>query len=433
MKFSALGLVTTLIAATVVGALVAIGLYTTFVPFPQDVMARAAAFQPENRDWFFQNASEVFPTRTVARDETAQPLEVVAGTLDGFTFTHKGVTKTLADFHTDMETSGLLILHKGKVVHERYDRGANAGTQFTTFSLVKSFTSTLVGFAVQDGLIKSVDDPLTDYLPETAGTAYDGVTIKQALQMSSGVQFDKEPGNDTIDFITQSAVMGKKRAYDIAISYPRAAEPGTVFQYNTAESQVLLELVRRVTGKTASAYMEEKMWRPLGMEHDAGWILDAPGQDGHEIGGAFFNAALRDWARLGLLMEQDGVWNGKALLPADWVARATLTTEDRLKPGVFAMDPNRGYGWHWWTYPDGTFIAGGANGQGVYVDQANDIVVARASAWPEGFILAHAEQYMSLFKALKGWAQAQAGGDAVATTPPVDGTDTAATTDSAGE
>ncbi|MEO0983053.1 MAG: serine hydrolase [Pseudomonadota bacterium] len=394
------------LAAFVIGALAALGAYRAVVPFPNDALARANAFEPENRDWFFQNASEVFPTRTVARGGPAQPFEAVEGALDGFTFEYEGRARTLEDMYTDMETAGLIILHEGRILHESYGRGAGPGTRFTTFSLVKSFTSTLVGAAVQDGLIGDVDDPLTKYLPELEGTAYDGVTIRHAMQMSSGVAFDKEgwpDARDTVEFITDTAVIGKRRAFDMAAAYPRAAEPGTKFNYNTAESQILLELVRRVSGETAAAYMERKVWRPLGMAHDAGWILDAPGQDGAEIGGAFFNASLRDWARFGQFIEQDGVWNGEQILPADWVARATVSDEPHLMHGEVHPNEQRGYAWHWWTIADGGFTASGANGQTLYIHQDQDLVVARASAWPEGWVAEYDAQSLALFRALGEW------------------------------
>ena len=154
--------------ALMIGAAIGVFAYSRIVPFPNDVVARAAAFAPENRDWFFQNASEVFPTRTVARAEGSDPLLFDHEPLLDFTYVYDGETRTLADMYDDMETAGLIIIHDGTMIHESYGRGAGPGTQFTTFSLVKSFTSTLVGFAVGDGLIESVDDPLTTYLPDLA-------------------------------------------------------------------------------------------------------------------------------------------------------------------------------------------------------------------------------------------------------------------------
>ncbi len=392
--------------ALILGAVIGVFIYTRFVPPPLDVMARAAAFEGDS-DYFFQNTSELYPTRTVSVSETHQPLIRNDAALEGFTYQYEGETRDLADLYTEMETSGLMIIHDGEVVHESYGRGADAGTRFTTWSLVKSITSTLVGVAVADGKIDSVDDQLVKYLPEVAGTAYDGVTIKQALQMSSGIRYDPNlfEGNmeDTVEFMTNSVVTGKKPAFDLAIKYKREHEPGTKFNYNTAESQVLLELVRRVTGMDAAAYLEQKIWRPLGMEHSGEWVIDRAGADGAEIGGAFYNAALRDWARFGVFIEQGGVWNGEQILPVDWVDRATVSDDAHIRPGEVHPNPNRGYAWHWWTYADGTFTASGANGQTLYIDRENDIVVARSSAWPEGYVRAHDDQSFAVYKALAAW------------------------------
>ena len=306
-----------------------------------------------------------------------------------------------------MPTSGIVIIHRGNIIHESYGRGADAGTRFTTYSVVKSITSTLVGVAVQDGLIASVDDQLTTYLPELAGTAYDGVTIKNALQMSSGIRYDPRlwegKMTDTVKFITDSVVTGKRRAYDIAQTYKREHEPGTKFNYNTAESQILLELVRRVTKMDAADYLQQKIWQPLGMDHDAGWILDRAGREGAEIGGAFFNASLRDWARFGLFIEQGGVWEGQQILPADWVDRATVSDAPHIMPGKVHPSKTRGYAWHWWTYEDGTFTASGANGQSIYVDRANDLVIAKSSVWEAGYVAEYADQSFAMYKALAEW------------------------------
>jgi len=403
------------IVALLIGAAAGVFLYTQIVPPPNDVIARAQAFEGD-QDYFFQNASELYPTRTVARAESSEPLPRADGLLDGFSYEFDGQAKTLDDLYTDMETSGLIIVHEGRVVHESYGRGADAGTRFTTWSLVKSITSTLVGAAVADGLIDDVDDPLEKYLPEVIGTAYEGVTVKHALQMSSGVRYDPNlwdgKMDDTVEFMTQSVVTGQKPSFDLAIKYKREHEPGTVFNYNTAESQVLLELVRRVSGITAADYLEQSIWRPLGMEHDAGWIIDAAGADGAEIGGAMFNAALRDWARFGVFVERGGIWNEDQILPVDWVDRATVSDEAHIMPGEVHPNPNRGYAWHWWTYADGTFTASGANGQTLYIDRENDIVVARSSAWPEGYVREHDDHSFAMYKALADWFALEESGSA---------------------
>ncbi len=393
------------IGAFVVGALVAVFAYREVVPFPNDVVERGKAFEPENAAWFYQNASEVFPTRTVSRAEGGRALVDNLGRLDGFTYDYDGSSKTLDQLMTDTTMMGLAILYRGELVFEDYALGAGPGTRFTTFSAVKSITSTLVGAAVHDGLIGSVDDRLDAYISDLKGTAYEGVTIKQALQMSSGVRFDYEgtggPGNDTLALLRDAVIVGKRRANEMSVSYPRAEDPGTTFNYNTAETQILLWLVREVTGNNASAYLEEKIWRPLGMDHDAGWIIDRAGPEGVEIGGAMFNASLRDLARIGLLMEQDGVWDEVRILPEGWVEAATVSTEGYLAPGA-VHDPStgRGYGYQWWTFDGGAFIADGAYGQTIYVDPSSDLVVARTSVWEAAWDKNKDLESLAAFKAI---------------------------------
>lgn len=402
----------------IVGACSSLGGYYFFGPLPVDAIARITAFSDDTqRDWLFQHTSELFPTRLIARDANsiALPRDFVAPSrqselFDGFTFEFSGQTKTLRDLFTDMETSGLVIAHKGNVIFEDYARGADSTTRFASFSLVKSFTSSLVGFAVQDGLIETVEDPLTRYLPDLVGTAYDGVRIRHALQMSSGVRFDDdvtERTSDTLNFVVDSVMLGKSSAYDIAKSYPRVAVPGTRYNYNTAESQILLQLVRAVTGKSASQYMSEKLWKPVGMVHDATWVIDRPGASGVEMGGAFFDATLQDWARYGIFIEQGGVWNEQQLLPVDWVEKATQSSDIHLLPGKVEPHKNwrKGYGWHWWTFADGTFQADGSNGQSIFISQAHDLVISHASAWESDWVKSHDDEWHAFYDALMAWLE----------------------------
>ncbi len=416
------------LASALFGAVAAIGVYMYYVPLPKDAMARGEALAGTGADraWLHGSMSEVFPTRTVRAAPDAAPWPARPGRLEGFTFTHEGRTRTLGDLHDSQAMLGLVIIRDGAIVHESYAPGYGAGTLFTTWSAVKSFTSTLVGRAIEQGLIASVEDPLDGYLPDLRGTAYAGVTIRQALEMSSGVAFDRDSIADTTAFLRDGPVTARAPAFDLAIGHERAAEPGTVFNYNTAETQVLLELVRRVTGQTAADYMSEALWQPLGMRYNAAWIIDAPGADGVEIGGALFNAALRDWARLGWLMAEDGVWQGKRLLPDDWVRAATTPGAPHLMPGEVHPDPELGYGWQWWTRGDGTFQASGAYGQMILVDPANRLVVAKASAWDAPRDAGHAAETLAMTRALAAWdfgpageePEAEEGTESVADAPP---------------
>lgn len=400
-----------ILVSIIVGAIGGVAIFLQFFPM-SDVMARTKSFEPENQTALYRGMSEYFPTRIVARGGPYSPLPEDTSALESFEFIYNGKTLTISDVIRETELSGLVIISDGKLLYESYADGADSGTQFTSWSVVKSITSTLVGFAVGDGLIASVEDRLETYLPELVGTAYEGVTIRQALEMSSGVRFDPDgpAGKDTVDWITKSAVIGRMTAFEGAISYPRAKEPGTVFNYNTAESQVLIELVRRVTGKDAADYLSEKVWKPLGMSHDAVWVLDRAGPSGAEYGGAFFNGTLRDWGRFGMLMAQDGVWNDERLLPEGWVRAATQSDLPHLQPGVVYEGFERGYAWHWWTLPNGTFTASGANGQAIFVNPQERLVVVRAGSWPSGWVAEYHDLIQAMHAALATWlTQAESG------------------------
>jgi hypothetical protein len=376
------------------------------VPFPHDIVARSNAFAPENQRWMYQNMSEVFPTRAVSRSGHVHDFNRNEDALDGFVFEFEGQKRSLTRFMDETEALGLIILRDGVLIHESYAPGCDHTTKFTTFSVVKSITSLLVGFAIQDGYIRSVDDPLTDYLEDLNGTAYEGVSIRDALKMSSGVRFDLTgwpDAEDTVDFVTSSIVTGKQRAYEKAKSYPRQAPPGTLFNYNTAESQILLELVARASGAQVADYLEQSLWHPLGMEHDALWVLDQPGPGAREVGGAFFNASLRDWAKIGLLMQQGGRWEGAQLLSREWVEASTRIDEHDPSFGNVVPRPDQGYALHWHVYKDGSFAAQGAYGQSIHVDPVSKIVIARTSVWPSDWVEAYDLQTSALLRALSQW------------------------------
>lgn len=355
-------------------------------------LARGAGFQdPARLPWMLQHMAELYPTRTIARGGPIHALPPADRPLlpDGLTFRVGERTTGFDEAFAHGRVAGLVVLHEGKLVYERYALGADASTRFTSWSVAKSFTSTLVGLALGEGLVSSLDEPIERYVPEAKGTGYEGVAIRQALQMSSGVRFREvytDGGSDVVEFVTQSMVLNRARANALAIDFPRAHPPGTVFNYNTAETQVLGEVLRNATGRSPSAYLEEKLWRRLGMEHDATWVLDREGPAGMEMTGCCLNMTLRDEARFGQLFLQDGTWEGERVLPAGWVARATVP-----EPGAAhlhfpvredGLPAERGYGYQWWWLGDGAYAAEGVRGQFIWVDPKRRVVIARASAWP---------------------------------------------------
>lgn len=277
---------------------------------------------------------------------------------------------------TAHNVAGLIVVKDGKVRLERYARGYSREGRYTSFSVAKSLTSTLVGAAVEDGYIKSVDDPVTRYIPELAGSGYDGVTVKQILTMTSGVRWNEDytdPNSDVASMYKDAPSPGIDQTVAYLRKLPREAEPGTKWVYKTGETNLIGVLVTKATGKTLAQYAEEKIWRPFGMERDLFWMVDAGGQD---IGGCCLSASLRDYARIGQFVLADGVIRGKRVVPAGWFAAATRKQAEIGAPG-------RGYGYQWWTNDDDTFQAQGIFGQLIYVDPARRLVVAMSGAWPK--------------------------------------------------
>lgn len=271
--------------------------------------------------------------------------------------------------------AGLIILQDGKIRFEKYALGYGPNGRWTSFSVAKSFTSSLVGAALKDGYIKTLDDKVTVYIPALRGSAYDDVSIKQLLTMTSGVKWNEDytdPKSDVALFNLQKPVEGE----DITVSYmktlPRESPAGSTWVYKTGETNLIGVLVSSATGKSLSDYLSEKVWKPFGMEQDAVWML---GATGHEISGCCISASLRDYARFGQFILGGGVAGGEKVFPDDWLPAATTKQAGIDQPG-------RGYGYQWWTNDDGSFAAQGIFGQGIFIDPARKLVIVSNGNWP---------------------------------------------------
>lgn len=272
--------------------------------------------------------------------------------------------------------AALIIVHNGKVRLEKYAMDFGPDGRWTSFSVAKSFTSTLIGAAIQDGYIKSIDDMVSDYIPDLKGSAYDNVTIAQLLTMTSGVAWNEDyadPNSDVARFNSHTAEPGM----DVTVSYMRQlqaeAEPGTKWVYKTGETNLIGVLASSATNKPLAEYLSEKIWKPFGMQQDATWLL---GSTGHEISGCCVQAATRDYARFGLFMLGGGIAGGKQVLPEGWITEATHKQVDIGVPG-------RGYGYQWWTLDDGAYMAQGIFGQSIFIDPNRQLVIAANSNWPQ--------------------------------------------------
>jgi len=280
----------------------------------------------------------------------------------------------LDDYLRTQRTAGLIIIQDGQVRLERYGQDFSALGRWTSFSVAKSFTSTLVGAAIQDGYIESLEDKVSRYIPALRGSAYDDVSIRQLLTMSSGVAWNEDyedPEADVAKFNKAKPESGMDATVSYMRNLPRAHPPGSVWHYNTGETNLIGVLVSAATGKSLAQYLEERVWHPAGMEAEATWLQ---GQSGHEIAGCCLQAATRDFARFGLFVLANGRVGGRELVPPNWFDEAA---RKQMEIGV----EGRGYGFQWWTYDDGAVAAQGIFGQGIFIDPSRRLVIASNSNW----------------------------------------------------
>jgi len=329
----------------------------------------------------FREMSSIYPVRVVRRSTRAKPFERGQAIDLPANFTFDGRSIDTRTFLTDVETTGLLILRDGRIVFEDYWLGNDATTQSISWSVAKSFTSALMGIAVGEGAIRSIEDPVTKYAPELAGSAYDGVRIKDVLQMSSGARWNEDYADPESDINRFGRLLVDGTSLDaFAATCKPERPPGTYNRYNSTDTHVLGLVVRKATARSLAEYLQEKLWEPVGMEADAFFIVD---NKGAEFAGGGLNAVLRDYARLGQLYLQQGVWNGKQVIPADWVRASVTPDAPHVTPGPRPSAPFPwGYGYQWWV-PDssGPYTAIGIYGQFVFVHPKARMVVAKTTAF----------------------------------------------------
>lgn len=348
----------------------------------------------------FRNMDSLFTTRSVPRSGAVWRLERDDHSLD-FTYTYDGQSYTPEQFLDRTYTDALLVMKDGRIVYENYRNNSDERTRFMGWSMTKSLVSILVGLALDEGKIASLDDPIEKYLPELKGGGYEGVTIRQILQMRSGVDYEERydfanPGTAASNHIN-ALVKNVSRFADPARTIERRHAPGEVFAYKTLDTAVLGWLLERTTGTTVSAYMAQHLWEPLGAERDGYFIMDGAPGVGREFTGAGFNATLRDFARVGLMMLNGGSANGKQIVPAEWVALTTRPTT------ASSRGERDGYGMQWWMLGDSAYSAIGLQGQYIYVDPATRTVVVKLSHFPPGDEAPSAET-AAFLAAASAWA-----------------------------
>ncbi len=294
-------------------------------------------------------------------------------------FTFRDDTQSFADWQTARSQTAMVVLKDGQIAYEAYFKGTDETHRRISWSMAKSFLSAAFGVAVADGLIPSLDAPVTDYVPTLTGSAYDGATIRNVLNMASGVKFNE----DYLDFNSDINKMGRVLALGKSMDgfaeglSEKARPPGSRRQYVSIDTHVLGMVLRAATGKPVPEYLAQTILKPLGLEADAYYLTDGYGT-AFVLGG--LNMRTRDYARFGLLMAQNGQLDGKQIVPADWVAQSTANSA----PEPSEMDEGTdngtlGYGFQWWLPPNATageFFAIGVYGQYIYVNQPKNVVIA---------------------------------------------------------
>lgn len=347
-----------------------------YVPRGEEFLLLSPTWQA----YAYRNVDSMFATRRIARGEHACPL--ARGPEIAPEYELGGERRRVEDYIHRTNIAGLLVLQGDTIRLERYALGLEEHTRWSSMSMIKSLTSTLVGAALQDGTIASLDDPVSHYLPALSGSAYDSVSVRSLITMSSGVDWNEDYTDRNSHVNRYSKSLGDKVPGGVLAlmrSVRGVHPPGTQFNYNTGDTYVLGALLSAATGRTLADYMSSKIWSRFGMEFDAFYTLESEG--GQEIGGSRAGMALRDFGRFGLFLLRGGLIDGESVLPEGWLKAAGAR--------VFALDPSTntygadGYGYSWWIDPDGAMVASGFAGQTLYVNRKANVVIVTLSCHPQ--------------------------------------------------
>ncbi len=345
--------------------------------------------------WSFSHGRELMATSNVSRGvATPSPLPRAERTdLDGVTFTPLGKTEpmTWAQSLSANYTDGIVVLHQGKIVYERYFGALTASGQHAGQSVTKSFFGTLGAVLVEEGKLDA-NAKVSSYIPELKDSGFGNATVRQVLDMTTGLKYSEnyaDPKAEVWDHVRAGNVLprppgyqGPKSFYDFLKTVQPEGEHGQAFAYKTVNSDVLGWLIRRVTQRTVGENLSERIWSKLGMEQDAYIAIDT---EGTEFAGGGLNTGLRDLARFGEMMRQDGRFNGQQIIPkavVDDIRRGG--DKNNFTKAGYATLPGASYRNMWWVLhnPNGAFAARGVHGQTIYIDPKAEMVIARYASFP---------------------------------------------------
>ncbi|MER1046242.1 serine hydrolase [Pseudomonas aeruginosa] len=340
-------------------------------------------FEAEKIAENFRSMPHIFQSQPIPRGGDVLPLAVNPRPMpESFRFQDREVA--LNDWLVASGTTGILVIADDQVAYEHYFQGYDAQSRAISWSVGKSVVSALVGMALAEGSIGSLDDPVSNYAPSLKGSGYDGVPLRDVLQMASGIDFSEDYAdpNAGINQLAQTIALGGSADAWVA-KLQRASEPGRQHHYVSADTQVLGMVLKGATGRSLTDYMADKLWSRLGVECSGSWLTD---NSGAELAFGGLNLCLRDYARFGLLYLHDGRnLAGQQILPASWVRESVRPQQDYLRPGRYQEEgqPNLGYGYQWWVpqSDEGEYMAVGVYGQFVYVNPTRRVVIAKNSAY----------------------------------------------------
>lgn len=353
------------------------------------------SFKNENLSYTFQHTPQIQPTKKISKGENTVYFLKENNILlaDGFHF--EGIFYPSEKFIEDTKTSAMLVIKDDVIKYEKYYMGGDENTLFSSNSMGKSFVSALMGIAISEGYVESVEDPIGKYIPEFEGTQMENIPIRACLQMASGINFNED--TDMSGF-SMRTLMGTP-AMKVISKYGIQEKPYTYRRYLSINTEILGQIIKNTTGRGLAEYMEEKLWKKIGAEHDAYWTLS----NGTELAMGGLSVSLRDYARFARLYLNEGIYNGEQILAKDWVKDSMDASADYSKPGANLDAYNAiGYGYQWWV-PEGNqheFMAIGVYGQWIYVNPSKQVIIVKTSADPDFMAKGYELKHVEFFRAI---------------------------------
>lgn len=378
------------------GVVIAIGaLWICFGEKIKTLCTSLNSFKDENLAHTFQHTPEIQPVKKIKKGEdTFQFLkEDNVALADGFYF--EGTFYPSEKFMEDTKTSAMLVIKDDVIKYEKYFLGGDENTLFSSNSMGKSFVSALMGIALSEGYVDSIEDPVGKYIPEFVGTELENIPVRACLQMASGINFDEDTDMSGFSLRTLLGTPAMK----VIAKYGIQEKPYEYRRYLSINTEILGEVIKNATGRSLAEYMEEKLWKKIGADHDAYWTLS----NGTELAMGGLSVSLRDYARFARLYLNGGSYQGEQILTKDWVKDSMDVSARYSRPGADRDDDNViGYGYQWWVPQgnQGEFMAIGVYGQWIYVNPSKQVIMVKTSADPGFMAKGYEQKHVEFFRAV---------------------------------